>query len=395
MIDKDKDIDIECETFTYPWENQAFAQRLGFLKTKNKKTIVYIYGTADNSTFRYRVYNMCEILNKGSSHAATYFFINELSMLSEYLSYVDYLVIVRVPWTIELDKIIMNAHSKNIQLYFDVDDLIFDITKLPFVMNNLDIEMRDENYQLYFAYVSRLFLTASLCNAYITTNDFLSHKLQTLFNKISYIIPNFMNEQQMNISNKLWLIKSQYHHIKATHTTQKNILLGYFSGSPSHNNDFKSIASDLYAVMEKNHKIHLRLVGYLTLPSILQKFKNDGRIEYLPMQNYISLQKKIAECDINLVPLLVNEFTHCKSELKYFEAAIVGTISVASPTYIYKNIIKDGENGFLAQQGGWLEKIEKIIENFPNQSIVETARSHAIQNYYGDVIVKKLEDVYI
>jgi len=391
----DQDIDVECRNFTYPWENHTFTQRLSLLKAKNKKTIVYIYGTADNSIFRYRVYNMCEVLSKGGTQTATYFFINELSLLSEYLSYVDYLVIVRVPWTIELDKFIMKAHSKSIQLYFDVDDLIFDITKLPLVMNNLDIEMGDENYQLYFAYVSRLFLTASLCSAYITTNGFLSHKLQMLLNKIGYIIPNFINEQQMNISNKLRLIKSQYYNIKNIHAAQKNILLGYFSGSPSHNNDFKSIASDLYGLMEKNHKIHLRLVGYLTLPSILQKFKDDGRVEYLPMQNYISLQKKIAECDVNLIPLLVNEFTHCKSELKYFEAAIVGTISVASPTYIYKNIIKDSENGFLAQQGEWLEKIEKVIENFPNQSIIETARSHAIQNYYGDVIVKKLEDVYI
>ena len=34
-----------------------------------------------------------------------------------------------------------------------------------------------------------------------------------------------------------------------------------------------------------------------------------------------------------------NKFTNCKSELKFFEAAIAETVTVASPTFNYKNAI--------------------------------------------------------
>ena len=50
------------------------------------------------------------------------------------------------------------------------------------------------------------------------------------------------------------------------------------------------------------------------------------------MLNWVALQKSIAEVDVNIAPLQENAFTNCKSELKYFEAAIVGTWTIASPT---------------------------------------------------------------
>ena len=63
----------------------------------------------------------------------------------------------------------------------------------------------------------------------------------------------------------------------------------------------------------------------------------------------MNLQRLIAEVEINISPLQNNLFTNCKSELKYFEAAIAGTITVATPTYAFSRAIVDGENGFLAK----------------------------------------------
>ena len=71
----------------------------------------------------------------------------------------------------------------------------------------------------------------------------------------------------------------------------------------------------------------------------------------------MTLQKLVAWVGLNLVPLQYNTFTNCKSELKYFEAAIVGTQTIASPTYTYARAIQDGENGYLAQAHQWLNRI--------------------------------------
>jgi hypothetical protein len=69
----------------------------------------------------------------------------------------------------------------------------------------------------------------------------------------------------------------------------------------------------------------------------------------------VYLQQLIAEVDFNLVPLQTNEFTHCKSELKYVDAANVGTLTIASPTHAYAAAIRHGHNGYLAADSEWLE----------------------------------------
>ena len=57
--------------------------------------------------------------------------------------------------------------------------------------------------------------------------------------------------------------------------------------------------------------------------------------------------------DFNLVPLLANEFTDCKSELKFVDAALVGTLTIASPAFAYAEVIRHGENGCLAEHDQW------------------------------------------
>ena len=74
------------------------------------------------------------------------------------------------------------------------------------------------------------------------------------------------------------------------------------------------------------------------------------------------MQKKIAEVDVNIVPLLVNQFTNCKSELKYFEAGIVGTITCASPSFTYQKAISHGVNGYLCNSDEWFDTLMKIYE---------------------------------
>ena len=75
----------------------------------------------------------------------------------------------------------------------------------------------------------------------------------------------------------------------------------------------------------------------------------------------MNLQRLIAEVEINIAPLQDNLFTNCKSELKYFEAAITGTITVASPTYTFSRAIVDGGNSFLAAAYEWNAKLEAAL----------------------------------
>ena len=77
------------------------------------------------------------------------------------------------------------------------------------------------------------------------------------------------------------------------------------------------------------------------------------RVTVHPFVDFLTLQELIADVDFNLVPLQVNEFTHCKSELKFVDAAIVGTLTIASPSFTYAEAIRHGENGYLAEDEQW------------------------------------------
>ena len=69
----------------------------------------------------------------------------------------------------------------------------------------------------------------------------------------------------------------------------------------------------------------------------------------------MNLQLALANVDLNIAPLQDNVFTNCKSELKYFEAAAAGTVTIASPTYAFRNSIVDGVNGFFASPIDWYD----------------------------------------
>jgi hypothetical protein len=64
---------------------------------------------------------------------------------------------------------------------------------------------------------------------------------------------------------------------------------------------------------------------------------------------------------VNLVPLQDNLFTNCKSELKWFEAAAVGTVTVAAPTYTFRHVIEHGTNGWLSPAYAWEEILREVI----------------------------------
>ncbi len=77
------------------------------------------------------------------------------------------------------------------------------------------------------------------------------------------------------------------------------------------------------------------------------------------------LPNELARFDINLAPLEVgNPFCEAKSELKFFEAALVEVCTVASPTGPMRRAIRDGETGRLADTPAeWDAALRTLIDD--------------------------------
>jgi glycosyltransferase involved in cell wall biosynthesis len=366
-----------------PWKISLWDRLKKLDQETSKKTAVYIYEKADTSTFRYRAYNMCQSLEGSLRYRGLYFFEDELIELSEYLTKIDILIIVRVRWTVGVNAFIEKVKNNKIPTLFDIDDLVFYIEKLPIVMNTLNVDFNDPNsYNFWFAYASRLWIMGQICDATIGTNEYICNILEKYYKKPSYIINNFLNSEQIETSEKLYKQKKQ--------KKNKDFKIGYFSGTPSHINDFKTVVSELTFLLEKYKDIKIEIVGFMEFPEDFKKFVYSGQVTHSPLVDFITLQKKISEVDLNIIPLLDNEFTNCKSELKFFEAAIVGTVTCATPTFVYSDNIIEGKTGFLCKEGEWASKIEKIYLNDYDENIIAKAREYCLEKYSPD---KQLLDI--
>jgi glycosyltransferase involved in cell wall biosynthesis len=358
-----------------PWDLSLQDRRAALQKGDVK--IAYYYDRPDNSTFRYRVYNMIQALSKSEqSVSATFYSYDEIKWLSEDLNSVDVLVICRALYSDELNRLVLRARNRGIRIFFDVDDLVFKPEYVHFVVNTLGQDVGiPEVWDHWFSYFGRENATMSLCDEIITTNPFLAEQAEKHSGKKVWVIPNFLNREQLEFSDEIFEAKR-----KGGFARSSEFHVGYFSGTPSHSRDFDVVADALVELLDRDPRIGLKLVGFVEPDQRFDRFKN--RIVKSPLQDFVNLQRHIAEAELNLVPLEENVFTNCKSELKFFEAAIVGTATMASPTYTYRNSIRDGKDGWLCRSYEWEAKIRGIVDNFGDYPrIAEEAREACREKY--------------
>lgn len=354
---------------------------------KNKlKNIVYIYDTPDFTTMRYRVINFLEIINQHKdNYKAHLFYTSEIKDIRKYINNDTICIFVRVSWTLELDSFIQFLKLNNIKVIYDIDDLIFREEDIKFIVSS-DYQSKDINHQnILFGYLYRKIWMMNLADVFITTNEFLGLLLNNYFKRRVYVIYNSLNKRQVDFANN---ILSKFNQQK-----QKTKYIGYFSGSSSHNNDFSLISDHLVRVLSEFSNVNLVLGGYLQIDH--QKFNNyKKRIIQLSFTDFMTQMLNLSSLYINLIPLILNDFNNSKSELKYFESAIFKVPSIASPTFVYKQIYERNPNNIvLSQNSEWYQKIKELILNEDYyRTISQSAYEDVINTYTVENILKQINN---
>ncbi|MEL6648643.1 MAG: hypothetical protein AAFQ05_13280 [Pseudomonadota bacterium] len=111
--------------------------------------------------------------------------------------------------------------------------------------------------------------------------------------------------------------------------------------------------------MDEDDGVAVRIVGFMSGHERLARFGD--RVDKIDLQDWLNLQVKIAEVDINIAPLQLNDFTNCKSELKFFEAAIVGSYTIASRSYTFQRAIEGPEQGMVIDNGDWYNALKSGV----------------------------------
>ena len=233
--------------FAAPWD-VPLPERMQAL-ARGETAVAYFYEQPDDSTFRYRIYNMTQVLcSPESAVSASYFFHADLHRLPEIAETADMLIICRTRYDHRVNRLINAFRRRGKRVLFDIDDLVFDTDYGHLVQWTLDQDLRNPAvWDDWFAYSSRLGTTLRLCDGAITTNDYLAARIADYADVPVAVVPNYMNREQLAVSEPIFAARR-----KRNVGEDGTIRLGYFSGSPSHNRDFAIVAPALETVLEED-----------------------------------------------------------------------------------------------------------------------------------------------
>lgn len=279
-------------------------------------------------------------------------------------------VLHKVTYNEKVAKFIEEIKKQNKEIIFDTDDLDYDPAYLQYMeyFSRISPEEKVE----YEKGIGAEIINDEYIKVCTTTVSYLAEKLKEK-NKKVFVVANKISNKELEIANEI---------LKSEKSQDGFVRIGYFSGTLSHNKDFATILQALLEILEKNERVKLLLAGPLDIKDELHKFKD--RIEILPRVPREQFYANVNKCDINIVPLeLDNPFCEAKSEIKFIEAGILNIPTVAVRNQTYNEIISDGVDGFLADNNDeWVEKLLKLIKDRKlRREMGEKAREKVLRDY--------------
>jgi glycosyltransferase involved in cell wall biosynthesis len=271
------------------------------------------------------------------------------------------LIFWRCPFTRELDASLIAGREAGARVLYDIDDLMFEpeIAKTGIIDGIRTQNLTEDDVAGYYKLIHSAFWKSEAC---LCTTEFLASKSRAA-GKPAVVIPNGFDERTF--------LASRLEARKRRASAGDGLLrIGYAGGSPTHQKDF-ALAADAVASVLRDHG-HARLVLFrnaatgapLVDLSEFPVFAGLGdRVEWRASVALGELPSEIARFDINLAPLETgNPFCEAKSELKFFEAALVDVPTVASPTGAFAGAIEHGQTGFLAgDPGAWEGALRSLL----------------------------------
>jgi glycosyltransferase involved in cell wall biosynthesis len=312
--------------------------------------VLFIVGI-DGAPLRYRAFLPAEALGLLGVHTDVRYY-RDVSV-PELAGAADAIVVYRVPATAEVLDLIAAARARGVPVLYDVDDLIFD-PDLAVEIPALSILPPDEA-ALWLEGVRRYRTTMEACDAFIgSTHQLCAHAAAVTG------LPTY------RFANGVGLLVSQQSDAALRKPRAKGPLrIGYLSGTNTHDHDWAMVEPAVVAVMERHADVELWLVGLVSPSPALDPFAS--RIKRVGFTEWTALPAVLRDLDVNLAPLTANSrFNEAKSAIKWLEAALVATPTVASPTEPFQEAIRHGENGMLAATTDeWTTALDSLLADAP------------------------------
>jgi glycosyltransferase involved in cell wall biosynthesis len=282
-----------------------------------------------------------------TGHSVVVIDIAEVDDRLDEIAAADIVVIWRATWSPVAARVTEIVRAAGSKLVFDIDDLMFDpsLARIE-VIDGIRSQGFDEtSIAAHFTATNHLMMHADACTC---TTEELAFQLRR-FQRPAYVLPNGFDAPALRLSRNL---------VRRRRAAASDglVRIGYAGGSRTHQRDFAVAAPAIARVLAERPDCRLVLfqsstydLKLLDTDEFASLHERSAQIEWREMVPVEDLPREVARFDINLAPLEArNPFCEAKSELKFFEAALVEVCTIATPTGPLRRAIRDGETGFLA-----------------------------------------------
>lgn len=291
------------------------------------------------------------------------------------------LIIWRAPWDKKIAALTDAARHAGAKIVFDVDDLMFDpkLAKIEVIDGIRTQGLQEDGIAEFYRRVRHTLRVADFCTCPTRT---LATAMRRHHRPVT-VLPNGFDEATLIRSRKAATSR-------CAQPRDGRIRLGYAGGSRTHQRDFARAAGAVARVLREHPECLLVLfrlrkadgdVPYLNVAEFPELSGLESQIEWRDLVPLAAVPDELARFDINLAPLETgNPFCEAKSELKYFEAALVNVPTVASPTVPFVEAIRHGETGFLAaDEAAWHAALTRLVRE-------PELRASVARNAFFDVL---------
>lgn len=291
-------------------------------------------------------------------------------------------VLWRVPHSGHIQGIVEVAHEQGGIAIFDVDDLMFrpELAVIDIIDGIRSQKFSELDTQAFFARIGR---TLKACDFVTCPTEELARHARRM-GRPAYVLPNGFDAAGHDAARRArreWALFGD-----------DLLRIGYAAGSRTHQRDFAVAAPAVLRVLKENSRARLTLFrdgssgeGVVLLNEFPEFAEVADRIEWRDMVKLPDLPGELARFAVNIAPLEDgNPFCEAKSELKYFEAALAGVPTIASPSGPFARAIIPGTTGLLARtEAEWHAGLTTLLGDAALRARMAQAAYHDSLAHFG------------
>jgi len=362
-------------------KESGYIEKSDKLNYKNNKKVIAIIADLNlPQCKKYRIYQKVEYL-QSQGHKVIFSHWNDVARSTKFLQFATSLILYRVPSCQLVSNYFEEARRLNLNVFYDIDDPIFD-AQIYSQNRNLDYLGEDIKTQV-FSGIEAHTNAIKQADYLISSTPFLAEVLNKVNSNPVFIWPNLIDKETLTAVD----------YIEKTNTNKsenENFNIVYMSGSKAHEGDFTEALPALLTFMIKNTNVYFKSIGYNDSIKILKTFFPD-RVTIKDFQDYFGYLKQYQNADLNIIPLIQDDFNKCKSAIRWQESSLMGVPSLISNTGDFTNLVKDKETGFLIENNDWLSSLNKMLNNDSLKQVGLNAKNYVENNLKVDNLLNYID----